>query len=202
MTAPKIDSSVILSFKRGNEASFNLIFETYKNKIYYYIFRFCKNSADTEELVQQVFIKIWMLKHKIDHTRNFEAFLFKVTRNLVFDHLRKKALHFLYLHVDDPEVILPDFASAHPDDDFTFEEYHKLALTIIDELPEKRQIIFKMNYEEGKSIEEIAELLQLSTHTVKSQLVKAFKTIRQKLVGKGVIASSFSIILSCFFQIQ
>lgn len=173
----RVDSKIVKKFVNGCESSFCLIYNKYKDKIYFYCFRYCKSEEDTQELVQIIFIKLWENRHKIDYKRPLEPYLFTIVRNQIYDFLKSLSFYELIKRNSDQDEI----PSSNLLDLIQFNEYQDLANQAIDKLPEMRQIIFKMKYEEGLETEEIASLLKLSPNTVKSQLAKASKSIREYL---------------------
>lgn len=170
-----IDNKLLREFIRGCHDSFCIIYNTYKDKVYFYCYKICKNSEDAKELVQSIFIKIWENRSKIDPERPIEPYLFTIVRNHTFDYLKSLSMHQM-LHIGLGNIELP---SSNTEDAYEFTEYQNITSRIIDKLPEMRQIIFKMKYEEGLEVKQIAKMLNISPNTVKSQLNKASKTIRE-----------------------
>lgn len=151
--------------------AFRFIYDAYKDKLFTYCLKFTKSAPDAQEVVQQSFIRLWEYRHRIDPDRPLDPYLYKIVRNCAFDYLRDVA-RTAQLKED---VALPPLYCYQ---EHTSPDYERIAQEAIDTLPEKRQIIFRMSYDEGMSPQEIANTLRLSVHTVKSQLVKATKTLR------------------------
>lgn len=125
-----------------------------------------------------MFIRLWERRHQIDPTRPFSPYLYVIARNLAFNHLKQKAYRARFEQpVDEAAGTGHDAVS----DEILFQEYQQRTAELIDALPEKRQLIFRMHTEEGYDVAEIAGRLKLSLHTVKSQLQKATKAIRNQL---------------------
>ncbi len=174
-----LNKSIIRKLSSGDEKAFKRVYDTYKSKLYFYALKFTKNEHNAEEIVQQVFIKLWDTKHAIDPALSFDAYLFRITRNIAFNFLKKQAVESLHKQEFGAATAHADY---HTEETLTYHECEALALQAIESLPEKRQIIFRMSHDEGLNAEEIAEMLQLSVNTVKSQLVKASKTIKAHLL--------------------
>src|SRR5690606_22682823 len=100
-------------------------------------------------------------------------------RNTAFNFLKSQAREAL--HKQEMEAS-KDQKDHQMEEVLAYQECAEIALQAIESLPEKRQIIFKMSHDEGLSVEEIAEMLEISVNTVKSQLVKASKTIKEHLL--------------------
>lgn len=167
----------IRCFIAGDPVAFRKVYDTYKNQLFAYCLKFTKSAPDAEEVVQQAFIRLWEFRHNIDPNRPLNPYVYRVARNCAFDYL-KEAARTARLKEDLRSVL----SSAHYQDGPTADEYVQIAQQAIETLPEKRQIIFRMSYDEGMTHQQIAESLQLSVHTVKSQLVKATKSLRLHLL--------------------
>lgn len=165
----------LMLIKKGNGKAFRKLFDAYHAKVYHYILRFTRNEEDAEDLAQKVFIQLWEKRKKIDPQRSFDAYIFTIAHHLACNYLKQKTRS--YYSITDYEQ--GEMAVSATEELIYLNELSNLTRHKIDQLPEKRQIIFKMHYEEHLSEEEIAEALALSIHTVRSQLAKASKSIRQ-----------------------
>lgn len=174
-------------FVAGNPTAFRSIYDAYKDKVFTYCLKFTKSVPDAEEVVQQSFIRLWEYRHMIDSTRPIGPYIYKIVRNCAFDYLKEVAR---------TAQLKADVRSAtritYYEEDIQAVDYEKIAEEAINTLPEKRQIIFRMSYDEGMSHQEIADTLELSVHTVKSQLVKATKALRVLMLQR---ASMYSLIV-------
>lgn len=175
--------------KRGDQRAFRQLFDDYHAKVYHYVLRFTREEVDAEDLAQQVFVKVWESRKKIDPERSLDAYIFTIAHHLACRYLKQKARTV-------PRETVPEEVIAPSTEDLIYlHELAELTRLKIDQLPEKRQIIFKMHYEEYLSDEEIAEALGLSVHTVRSQLVKASKIIREFIRGTSRIQACFLLFL-------
>lgn len=179
-----------LLIKQGNSQAFRKLFNDYHAKVYHYVLRFTRDEDDAEDLAQRVFIKVWENRKNLDPKRTIDAYIFTIAHHLACRHLKQKARHTLKLTSSE----VAGLSSA--EDPVYLNELAALTHRRISQLPEKRQIIFKMRYEEHLSEEDIAQALGLSVHTVRSQLVKASKSIRQFIMAAKVQAC---ILLSLLF---
>lgn len=174
-----LHKSIIRKLSSGDEKAFRQVYDAYKSKLYFFALKFTRNESDAEEIVQQVFIKLWDHKQMIDPKLSFDAYLFKITRNVAFSFLKNQAREALHKQ----QLMAVTTTQDHQTEEvLAYYECEEIALQAIESLPEKRQIIFKMSHDEGLSVEEIAEMLEISVNTVKSQLVKASKSIKEHLL--------------------
>lgn len=171
--------NLITQLVKGNQKAFRRIFELYKDRLYYYALKITKNGDAAEDVVQQVFVNLWNHRKRILADHSFDAYLFRITRNCAFNYLKGLARAKLLEQEYRDQCT---WQSLEVEEQMTYYECEDIALQAINALPERRQIIFKMSYEDGMSHEEIARLLDISIHTVKSQLSKATKKIKEQLL--------------------
>ena len=174
-----IEKRTVRYFIAGNPKAFRKIYDAYRNKLFSYCLKFTQSAPDAEEVVQQVFIRLWEFRHNVDPNRSLDPYVYRVARNCAFDYLKEAARTARF-----KEELRSVLATASYQDEPSADAYMELARQAIETLPEKRQIIFRMSYDEGMTHQQIAETLQLSVHTVKSQLVKATKTLRLQLLQR------------------
>lgn len=164
----------------GDESAFKKVYYTYYDKLYFYCLKFLKSDELTKDVLQDIFSKLWSYKSKIKPDQNFDAYLFTIARNEIFDYLRKvakdKGLRNELLS-NTKKII-----SHNPtEEDLVFSEYSALAGQAIGMLPAQRKLIFELSRYGGLSHEEIAATLGISKNTVKVQISRALKAIRNYL---------------------
>lgn len=161
----------------GNEHAFAQLFDFYKNRIYTTALGFLKIPAAAEEIVQDCFLKIWLRRKDLSHVINFEAYLFTIARNAVFDRLKKQA------YEASGRRLLTEISNSLSDSDFLVRrhECEKMLQSAISELPERQQAIYLMASNEGLSHEEIALKLGISPQTSRSHLTRALRNIRNRV---------------------
>jgi len=180
MPGTTITESMVKRFAKGRPDAFRVIFDHFHARILAYCTKVTHSPADAEEITQQVFIRLWEKRHLVDTSRPLEHYLYKLTRNCAFNYLKQQAYRAQQLNATE----FPQAASmAVADDEISLAECRQLTDAVIDSLPEKRQIIYKMHFEEGHTPTEIATLLGLSPSTVKSQLAKATQTVKGFLLN-------------------
>ncbi len=188
-----ISESLVERFVQGNPKAFRRIFDALHGQVYGFSLKITKSTSEAEEVTQQVFIRLWEKRHLVDASRSLEHYLYTVTRNCAFNHLKQKANQAQQIQLSNLWI---DNSSTVTEDDLSLAECQKLTDELINSLPEKRQIIYKMHFEEGYLPVEIATMLGLSVSTVKSQLTKATKTVKGFLLN---YRSASIILLLSFF---
>ena len=161
---------------QGDQAAFAKLYRHYRTPALKFCTSLLKDSEDAENMVHDVFIKIWERRTTINPSLNFNSYLFTCLRNLAFDHLKQteKSQLLKQRYMERMQTI----HNEYPDDQ---EARIQLLQKAISSLSEKRKLILRMNVEDGKSYQEIAELLRISKNTVKNQLVKAKQLLRDKV---------------------
>ena len=179
--------------KKGDIKAFDDLFAMYSKKVYHFAFSFLKNKEDAEEIVQEVFLRVWEKRKTIKEYYSFKSFLFSISYNLIMDHFRSK--------MKDPEFI--EFLSANAkvidissEENINYESLKEHYLNIVEKLPPKRKAIFKMNRFEGLSYKEISEQLQVSVNTIENHMAAALKFIRQNIEKEYIIALLFYFFFS------
>lgn len=190
------DRSCVVQLRNHDEEAFRHLYETYKDDVYTYALSFLRHKEYAEEIVQEVFMKIWINHENLDPERSFKSYLFTITRNLTFNFLRKAA-HNKKLG-DEIFYIKPE--TCNPiERKIQEQELEKIRREAIDLLPPGRKRIFEMSRLEDKSYEEISKELGISLSTVKNQMSKSLKTIREFLEGQGIVPWVGLIIMSAQF---
>ncbi len=187
-TTSCIDASLLRRFKQNRPEAFRVIYQTYHPRVFAFSLKISRSHAEAEEITQQTFIRLWEKRHHVDVTRPLDPYLYKITRHCALNHLKHKA----YLAQQQQEMCETRLATTlTAQDDVSYAECERLTHQFIDALPEKRQVIFRMHFEEGYSPMEIATLLGLSLPTVKSQLGKASKTVKTFLLHYATLTAMF-----------
>lgn len=171
--------------KIGNKTSFRAIYQLHHESIYFYCLRFLIQDSLAEEATADVFIKLWQKREIIDTSHTVAPFLFKLAKDIAYNYLRKIAsdnrLKVAYLEnyplmdICDGEQSLIEQESMRELDKW------------IAQLPPKRRAIFKLRYEEELDYHTIAKRLDISPHTVKVQLVKARKFLKEHMMESAIL---------------
>lgn len=186
------EQSVILRLQKGDSDAFRELYNQYHQPLYHYVLRFVKSPALAEDVLQDVFLKIWEIRSRIDPELSFKAYLYRISRNSVFKLLKKIA-------VDENlrTQVLRQFSQSVADADLKvlWQQYEALLQAAINRLPPQRRKVFKLCREEGKSYEQVAEELGISRNTVKEHMVLAMKLIREHIDQYGDTSTYFILLL-------
>jgi RNA polymerase sigma-70 factor (ECF subfamily) len=145
-----------------------------------------KNEAEAEELVQEVFTRIWEARSGLKEDLSFHSYIFTIAFNIIKKHFRKKALTNEYLN----QQVYIDL-DLQTTQQLDYNSLHAYLEDVVNMLPEKRKKIFQLSRFEGLKTKEIANELSISTKTVENQLTDALKFIRKKMGQAGFGALLF-----------
>lgn len=162
--------------KVGKRDAFDFIYARYSKMLLPKMQRMIKSSEIADELMQDVFLRVWLNKSEIDLEKSFKGWIFTIAQNTIYAYYRKLALD-----IKMQRHLLETFAEFYNQtEDYIFnKERLSLLNEAIEKLPAQRKEIFKLCRIEGKSYQEAAEILSLSPSTVSNQLVSATKYIKR-----------------------
>ncbi|WP_164126793.1 RNA polymerase sigma-70 factor [Sphingobacterium luzhongxinii] len=178
------------SVERNAERIFRTLFDQYKNDIFAYAYRFFRSREQSEEIVQDVFVKIWQNIDTIDLENNVKSYIFTVARNTTYNKLKSFAIQQTYLN----DIFYRHVASSNTVEELVhYRELKQVYDQAISALPTQRQRIFRLSREEHMSHEEIAQQLNISKNTVKDQIVKSLKFIKQYLESNAELTTVIAV---------
>ncbi|MNL16028.1 ECF RNA polymerase sigma factor SigE [compost metagenome] len=134
-----------------------------------------KVASIADELTQDLFLKIWDKRKLIDPDKNFEALIFRMGQNLVYDFYRKLARD---QKMQDEVISLSTELYSHTEENIFYKERKAIIDQAIEKLPQQQRQVFMLCKIEGKTYEEVSQLLNISRSTVSNHIVAATKTIR------------------------
>lgn len=159
---------------RGDEAAFTKLFDHYHNRIYSIALRLSGASFLAEEVVQDVFLKIWLKRADLDQVQQFSAYLFAITQNTMYRALKRMASRYKETAQADQGQ---STGTGGPDAQVIDKEYHSILQQGIEKLPGQQRQVYRLVREKGLKRGEVAHLLQLQPETVKFHLAKAMKNL-------------------------
>jgi len=167
--------------KDGDAEAFQALFE----KHYPTLFRTLHYKFGDEELArdiaQETFFKVWRNRNRLKPKLAFLAYVMKLGRNLALDHFKYEDVRVKHR---ESVRFLTEKPGSSPDRDLQQQMLERRIRTaVVEDLPEKRRLVFLLSRMEGLSNQEIANRLQISKKTVENQLYQALKTIRKKCVN-------------------
>ena len=168
----------------GDTTAFEHLVERHQRMVVGTVGRMLGTSSDAEDIAQQVFVRVWKNLKRYEPRAKFTTWLLKITRNLVFNELRRRSRHPavpLQSETDEEERPLKDEHATSPDATLLEHELQEAVDAAIAQLPETQRMAVILRRYEELSYEEIAEALDQSVSAVKSLLFRARTELRESL---------------------
>ncbi|MGQ8335529.1 RNA polymerase sigma factor [Sunxiuqinia sp. A32] len=188
------DGELVYMVKNGDHRAFNELFIRYGSNLYSFVLSIIKDQVEAEEVVQNIFFKIWVKRKNLKPDHSFNAYLYRIAVNTSKDLYQKKLLSEKYKQDIALEL---NFDRTYQ---MTVLEYKDLLVyvdSLINKLSPAKREIFILNKKNGLSIQEISKDLNLSVQTVKNQLVSATKYLREEAKKER---SELKFLLISFFM--
>lgn len=169
---------------RGDTAAFEELVERHQALVLGTVGRMLGSNSEVEDIAQQVFVRVWGSAARYQPRAKFTTWLLKITRNLVFNEMRRTKRHAHVPVQPEPtaeEIPLKDETTAEPDAALLEHELQEAIEKAIVDLPETQRMAVVLRRYEDLSYEDIAEVLKLSVPAVKSLLFRARTELRAKL---------------------
>lgn len=168
--------SILIQAVKGDQSAFAKLYQHYRTPALKFCFSLLKDEEEAENMVHDVFIKIWEKRSLINPELNFSSYLFTCLRNMAFDYMKQMEKSQLLR-----QRYMERMERLSNDDHEEQENRDRLLRNAINSLSERRKMILMLSVEGGKSYQEIADSLRISKNTVKNQLVKAKQLLRERV---------------------
>lgn len=181
------EKKLFLRIKRGEKKAFDRLFEDHFQNLCNYAFLFVKDETAAEEIVAEVFYRLWCKRNEINIRVSIKKYLFKSVYNVSLNYLKHIGVVNYYKDLSiimhkEKEIFSEDYGST-PLAMLEYDEMEELVNNIIDNLPEQCKKIFTMNRFKGMKYQEISKELNISMSTVKYHMSTALNTLKDKLNG-------------------
>lgn len=172
------EKQIVLKVIEGNHKAFAELYDLYAERIYYFALRFVVSKEDAENVTQEVFVKLWETRERIDINLSLNSYLFTIARNTIFNIHRKRVNELAYLehlgkYLEQNQVRL--------ENEIIFNDIQARLEKLISELPPQRKKVFELSRKQGLSHKEISELLNISEKTIETHIRLALKTLRDAI---------------------
>ena len=172
-----ISQDIIEELTEGNQEAFHMVFKAAYPQVRAFSKGFTKNDADADDIAQQVFIKLWTKRAILANVRNFETYLYTITKNTVLNHMASQKAFM----VDISDVRNLSTENTSPLEQIEASDLQLLIDMTVENMPPQRQAVYKLSRVEGLSNDQIAERLGLQKKTVENHLNLALGEIRKVL---------------------
>lgn len=189
----ELEFGLIEKIKSGDAGSFEILFRNYSQHLINFSRRYIRDKQIAENIVQDVFLKIWQNRHSLDSSQSIKSYLFTAVKNESFKHLR-------HLDVETrsyDHVLSLTTVEKSPEEMFDEKEFIAKVNLALNDLPEKCREIFFMSRFDNLKYAEIAKILDISVKTVETQISRALKKMRENL-STLVLILLFILIGICY----
>ncbi|NSL90680.1 RNA polymerase sigma factor [Chitinophaga solisilvae] len=177
------EEEVLLRMIAGDESAFSSIYRHYHPSLYIYLLRFCKVPSLAEDLVHDVFLKVWEIRERINPELSFSGYLYRIARNHVL-----KTINRIATDEQLREQLFRQLAVPEQPEQIVYErEYNRLFQEALSRLTTQRLNVFRLCRQEGKSYDEAAALLGISRNAVKKHMVLSMRFIQDYIYRHGDI---------------
>jgi len=182
--ARETDRVLLEQIRAGNEHAFAALYERYAGRLYGNLIKLVKDRNVAQELLQDVFLKLWEKRKSIQVESSFAAYLFSITKHMALNFSRRVVLDARVV-----SVLAAGTPSgySHIEEGVVAKELELLYDNAVNALPPKRRTVYLLCKHEGKSYEEVSRELGISTSTINDHMVKALRFIEQRLRYSGAV---------------
>ena len=186
----------ILQISAGDEKAFEQVFNHYRDKIYGVALSLTHSTTVAEEIVEDVFLKIWLRRSLLNNIENFSAYIYTIARNETYRILNQIAKNYTTVLLTENEASLVDNDTQEY---LIAKEFSSVLQKAIDRLPQQQKQVYKLMKEDDLKRGEVAGLLKIKPETVKFHLAQAMKNIRTYCMLHINSSVGFLLFLSCFW---
>ncbi|NMB51384.1 MAG: RNA polymerase sigma-70 factor [Bacteroidales bacterium] len=178
------DEDLMKEIKAGNLIAFDSLYRRYNKKIYNYILSLLKSSEDAENVLQDVFLNLWLNRGKLKKCSSVRLYIFKIAHNAAISVIRKKIKESQFIEeLKSMQIYSENLTEIDAENNKLNYNLHK----IINELPARQKEVYILHHIEGLKYSEISKRLNISTNTVENHMARALKTIRLKLTSYNLL---------------
>lgn len=168
------EKELLLQLRNGDHKAFEVLYDNYSKKLTAKLFKLLKSWDEVEEALQELFVKVWENRERIDLDKSFQSYLYTIASNLAYDYYRKISRDKILA-----EKLLKQITELSSDSNSLAYQIvaDKELMSTIEKLPPQRQIVFKLCKLEGKSYAEVSHMLSISEATIGDHIAKANRFI-------------------------
>lgn len=172
------DVAILTALANDDEQAFAALYHKYHQKLFYFVLNLTQSQQTAEDTLQEVFVKIWADRKQLTGITNFNAWIFRITKNHVLNGLRRMAQETLIL-----SEIARDI-NAGTEDTYailSYKDVHAVLKAGMNELPPQQKLVMELSRDEGLKYEEIGARMNISPLTVKKHASQALQYLREKI---------------------
>lgn len=162
----------------GDEAAFTTIFDHYSPRIFAFILKNAKSQSAAEDITQEVFLKLWTGREKFPEIKSYSSYIFAMAFNYTVNYIKRNVWEAGKLRIIENNH---NYQSNITEEIIDFNESNLLVQKAVQQLPSQRKTVYTLNREQGLTLEQIAEKMNISRNTVRNHLAEALSFIRSYL---------------------
>lgn len=170
---------------QGSRDAFCALFKIYHPKVMGLCIGVLKSQIEAEDMTQDIFIKLWDERAKLIHVNHLSAYIFRMSKNRLLNHLESKQVRINHLQ----SYKITEIEKETPHDLLVASDLQLLVDMVVEQMPDQRRVVYKMSREQGLSNSEIAEKIGVTKKTVENHINSALKALRS--VIKTIITLFF-----------
>ena len=159
-------------------SEFKLLVMPHSSRLYRMAFRLMINREEAEDIVQEVYVKLWGMRNQLNSYNSIEALAVRITRNLCLDNLRRRKVNQNAMKA---EQMKEEMHSVSPAEQLEKKEEAEMIHTLIAALPEPQRSLVHLRHLEGKEYEEISEMVNMNVNAIRVSISRARKQMREML---------------------
>jgi len=173
------EASLVRLAAEGDQVAYGRLYSFYYPQLYTSLAFIAHSHEDTQEIIHEVFLKIWKAKETLVLVRSFEDYAYTIAKNLLFNQLKRKKINERIMQsLSDPSV---RNTGPSPDQEYLYKQYYQTAIGAINRLPAQKQRIFLLRTQEGLTLGDIADEMGISVSAVKKHLYAALESVKEAL---------------------
>ncbi|MFC3198921.1 RNA polymerase sigma factor [Parapedobacter deserti] len=187
---PFDEPSLLVSLQKGDVNAFERLYFFYSRRLWGNILKMVKSTDTTEEILQELFQRVWEKRESIDVTKSFKSYLFTIAKHLVYDffHVQSKQRHLEHYLIESSTANY-----QHVDEEMAFKETQAIITNGIHQLPPQRRLVYLLCKIEGKSYEDVSRILGISVATISDHIVKANKSLKAHYLSEQALGLIFAL---------
>jgi len=186
------ESTLISLLAEDSEYAFQLLYDRHRKRIYQTALRYLKSPILAQEVVQDVFLKLWFNRKLLKTDQPLEAWLYSIAKNNLINKLKKIANEWKAMK---GLGFISETSVNNIENNLQEIQYNQLLQKAIAHLPEQQQKVFKLSRYENLTYIEIGEKMQISPLTVKTHMQRALEAIKKFFLEHGIIISTYILLL-------
>lgn len=180
-----VDEESVKELRRGSYKAFTRVYDAFADQLYGFVLKHLKNSVLAKDIVQDIFLRLWDNRERIDSGGNLRSFIFTIAKHQIIDHFRKQVNQSQFEDfIEYQERYAEDLS---PEDVLLYDEFQQQVKKSKKSLSRREYEIYELSRERNLPIKQISVQLDLSEQTVKNYLTSALKKLREDLIKYNLL---------------